>query len=435
MRFADAALERAAAALWWSLACAMFGCNAPPSPRSDADTETRDAGSRLDAYAADSYVLPIPDASVLRPGEIDLAFGELGIVETPGHAAAIALASNGDLLCGGAGSVQRLTPDGEPVATFGEDGLRRFLAGDMNTIVTHGEHIVLVSSDRDFSACYVHRIRADGTADESFGDGGTVTFPDCGFETVVVDEDGSLTVFGRRDTIPGMAAHAFELFIVRLTAAGALEPAFGGDGMIVGDELGKAYAQFIPTNAVRRTVDSIVALGAGQLVAFAADGTVDTSFGIDGAVTLTGNPGGGQRRNLVLTDSSMTVGPLGPSVLRFAPDGSRDATFGDDGSASWSSAGAADPTFGVLTVHEGRTFVVVQSRVGSEAAISVLALTSAGMPDTAFSATGWVTHTLGLTPHDPLFIYALDTVVSEDGFLYVITERPTTSSRLIRIRI
>ncbi|NAZ88251.1 NHL repeat-containing protein [Kineococcus indalonis] len=129
---------------------------------------------------------------------------------------------------------------GRPDPAFGAGGLRRVdLGGDEHGVALldgpRGEVLAAGSSWRpERLDAVVARLRADGTVDPAFADGGTlrITVPDTDLSTsdaVVVD--GALVLGGAAGARTSRGA-----FAARVSADGALDPGFGRGGLLLLDD-------------------------------------------------------------------------------------------------------------------------------------------------------------------------------------------------------
>ena len=191
------------------------------------------------------------------PGDLDLTFGNGGIVNTSGNhrllfASAMAIQSDGKIVAVGEGA----------------------------------------GSDWDFA---VVRYNTNGSLDSSFGGTGIVitpirNFPD-GALSVAIQTDGKIVAAGYSYNRPGSSSFA----VVRYNTNGSLDTSFNGTGIVttyIGNPWGLAYSVAIQTDG------KIVAAGQSgngldndfALVRYNTDGSLDTSFGGTGIViTPVGN--------------------------------------------------------------------------------------------------------------------------------------------------
>ncbi|HEX4609298.1 MAG TPA: FG-GAP-like repeat-containing protein, partial [Urbifossiella sp.] len=181
--------------------------------------------------------------------------------------------------------------------------------------------------------------------------------------------DGSIVVAGSVQT----GATDFDFGVIRLTAAGALDPTFSGDG--------KETIPFNLGGADEDRATSVAVAPAGQIVVagfaetaagshdFAAvrllpaDGSLDPAFGTGGKATV--DFGGDDRANAVTVrpDGGIVLagysnpGTPTAAVAELAANGVKDTTFGGgDGTFtfSFSAAGVDDRATGVTLDDRGR---------------------------------------------------------------------------------
>jgi uncharacterized delta-60 repeat protein len=288
-------------------------------PDGSADDEFGTGGSVIfDDFACTALVLA-PDGSLLLAGTKDddfavLRVGPDGSVDggygTGGYARvdiagsdtplALVLGDDGKVVVGGGSggsdfAAVRLGTDGSPDPGFGNRGVAVVDLGGydfaQDVAVGPGGSVLLAGFSRPFgrndkSDFVVVRLRSDGTRDGGFGMNGTAVaaFGATGYEearAVTALSDGSVIAVGY--SIDKAA-------IVKLTAAGALDPGFASGGKLL--------------------------LGFGGSFSTAADLLV----GADGRLLVLGQSGD--------TDASTTT------LARLSPAGVLDDSFGSGGKAT-----------------------------------------------------------------------------------------------------
>jgi len=154
---------------------------------------------------------------------------------------------------------------------------------------TVGGKIVVVGSadtgsDNDV---WLARLNADGTLDTGYGSSGWVSFDSDGDDQyargIAFQADGKPVVAGR-----GYDGSDWQLFVARLTEAGALDASFDGDGLAFGG-FGGEYDDY-GAIAVQADGKIVVAgrkgiAGSDDMLALAryqSDGSLDASFGDGG---------------------------------------------------------------------------------------------------------------------------------------------------------
>ncbi len=285
----------------------------------------------------------------LPSGSLDSSFSGDGIA-VPGlgaeaYATAVAVDSAGRIVFAAVRgatatdvAVVRLTPAGSLDPTFHGDGIALVDLGttDLPIDLQVDEQDRPVVTGASDGRAFVIRLTASGNLDATFsGDGSTLVGPgglDRG-TTVVVDAP-HVIVGGVSDG---------DVFIARLTAGGAPDTTFSGDGLATSPAAGSGVAAAVNENGA---------------ITFAAD-----------------------------TGADLLVG-------RFTPSGSADPTFSGDGRVVVNTGGSE--SVGGLVVDASGRAVVSGARGTSEGIDGLVAIfTSSGTLDTGYSGNGWSTLDLG----------------------------------------
>ena len=263
----------------------------------------------------------------------------------------------------------------------------------------------LRSADGGASTFWVQALDAQAGADTGFGPGGvrTVDLPGApdggashdGAEAVLVLADGRILVAGSAQAAAPGARGA--LGLVRLTAAGALDGAFGDGGVVVNDYGGRrplVHALAL-TDDGRLYVAATAASSDGEdwLVArYLTTGQPDTTFGSAGAVTVNAGSAHDWAQGAVVQPGIRLVvlGGAGFRAARLDTAGLADPGFGPgstglfggvDGGAGFAAAAAARA--------DGR---LLMAGVGPGGALQLVQLTVDGLLDASFGgSTGVVT--------------------------------------------
>ena len=242
---------------------------------------------------------------------------------------------------------------GELDATFGSGGVTILDLGDLESaeaiaIQADGKIVVAGHSGAKGMAA---RFLTNGTLDLTFNGTGVVietfTTLDGVNHSVAIQADGRIVTGGDG------GANAPSWRLNRYLPDGTRDPSFGtrGDGRVFTNQT--AFEGFFPTAAalgiqndgkivmagtISKTVIGIGAVEAGFGVArYLPDGTLDPSFGGDGAVATEISLGHSHANAMAIRkDGKIVVGGeefLGFAVARYETDGSLDASFDDDGIA------------------------------------------------------------------------------------------------------
>jgi uncharacterized delta-60 repeat protein len=278
-------------------------------------------------------------------GDLDPTFGSGGVATRPfavaGHARATALViqPDGKVLVGGSvgqtGSfVARFNIDGSLDPAWGNAGVftgavSRITDGALQTdgrlVISYEDH-----TGGAFQNVRLARLTSSGALDPSFGVGGHVvvaTAANSRATGVEVQADGRIVAYGTA-WAPNTNS---DLFLVRLTAAGALDPTFSDDGM---QTAGLSSIGMHARGAVRPDGRIVVvgdAIG-GPVAVFGADGRRDPGFGAGGIssvpdMVIDTVAVQGDNRIVVggMSVASATNGAM--AVTRITATGLADATF------------------------------------------------------------------------------------------------------------
>jgi len=241
--------------------------------------------------------------------------------------------------------------------TFGVDGIAliEIIAPVGGGILRSRAHDIAIQSDGKIvaagscgnkEAIAVVRCTADGSLDTTFGVNGIVTTPIGSSNDeaygIAIQSDGKIVVAGSARGTSSGGSTAHYLTVVRYTEDGRLDTDFDVDGIVM-----TAMMTTPPSIAIQADGKIIVAgstLGASgvniYLARFAADGTLDTTFGSGGtALTPTEGKDGGTQGLAIQPDGKIVVaGTFAVSkdetfivVARYTSEGSLDTSFDSDG--------------------------------------------------------------------------------------------------------
>ncbi len=217
------------------------------------------------------------------------------------------------------------------------------------------------TSDPFSSHAFVMRLMDDGSLDGSFADAGVWLSPQLWlgyFNDVLVGPGGAITAFG--------GSGYGDLYIVRFTEDGSLDPAFGSGGELTMD-LGPDAA----CSEVMKTPDNGFVLAGAQdsvgfLLKLTVDCAMDPSFGTGGISfsptsdrsvfrSLTKDAEGNYLAAGAQTHPDETEDML---VARFAADGTPDALFGENGAVVTPFADHNTAINDIVAYEDGRVLLV-----------------------------------------------------------------------------
>lgn len=278
--------------------------------------------------------------------------------------------------------------------------------------------LVDLPANDDFA---VARLLPDGTLDTSFGSGGIVTIDfderSDGADDILIQPDGAIVLVGATNSVDQFGASDADFGIVRLTSTGQLDTSFGAGGRAVVNVAGRSDAAHA---AALMSDGSIVVTGRAAesggddpeiaIVRLDAAGNLDPAFGDAGIVWSESGPAGwaidiavdASDRILVSGHSALTA-----FVARYQPNGDPDQAFADAGLFQ-------DPTLshanGIELDATGRIIVVGDA----DGDFGVLRLSDNGVIDTTFATDGLLT-----VDYFADFDNASDLVIQPDGRIVV----------------
>ncbi|GAB4371974.1 MAG: hypothetical protein Kow00121_13920 [Elainellaceae cyanobacterium] len=298
-----------------------------------------------------------------RAGDLDTSFGANGKVVTPignanDYGYSILLQKDGKIIIAGSTfngrdldfAIARYTSDGNLDASFGTAGKVVTDFGGTNdygysiALQTDGKIILVGSSstgvDEDVA---IARYTSEGRLDTSFGLGGKVldnfSLYDYGY-SVALQPDGKLVVAG--SIYSNNANDDFAL--IRYNSDGSLDSDFNGNGLAATDFGNNDYGYSLALQTDGKiVVAGETSTGTGTefaLTRYNPNGTLDTSFGVNGRVTTrfsNYNYGSAVR---VQPDGKIVVAGYSSftdsndtdfALARYHSDGSPDLTFGTNG--------------------------------------------------------------------------------------------------------
>lgn len=385
--------------------------------------------------------LVIASSSLAAPGDLDPTFGNGGIVTTNfttnrDEANGVALQADGKIVAVGSSFVApnssdfalaRYNSDGTPDSSFGNNGT---VTTDFDNgadiaagvaIQSDGKIVVAgqsqVGSETDF---VLSRYDTDGTLDTTFGIGGKVrsqlipsgqsavnTFG----KAIAIQVDGKIIVAGFTDS---------DFAIARYLADGTLDATFGNAGWAT-------TAFSLPgaeATAILLQTDGKIVLGGSAnsslnpskdfaLARYDADGTLDATFGPDGAGTVTtdfyGNADfiyalAAQADGSIVAAGATYSADNATSVFalaRYSTDGILDDSFGTNGFTTTSFSTGVDVARGVLVQPSGMIIAAGGENEGFGLGDAALArYNSDGSLDQTFGNGGKVVTSITSTDDD-----------------------------------
>jgi uncharacterized delta-60 repeat protein len=234
------------------------------------------AGENADDLACGSFC-NFALARLTASGQPDPTFDGDGLVTTGACCGAwgVAIDGSGRIVVAAGSVVRRYLASGAPDPSFDGDGVASVTGA--NSVSLDGAGRIVVA---DFIGVAVSRLLATGEPDSTFDGNGVADFQ---IAPGSLDYPSAMAVDAEdRPLVVGLTALSGEsnprLFVVRFTAAGAPDPGFDGDGILLGAP--NSVADDIAVDAAGR----LLIVGTG-LIRLLPDGSSDPSFGNSGLVT------------------------------------------------------------------------------------------------------------------------------------------------------
>jgi uncharacterized delta-60 repeat protein len=317
------------------------------------------------------FLVALVSQAAASPGDLDPTFGEYGsqgfaFGEAPGDS------SVADLI--------GLQPSGLPI-----------LAGSLRNVFS-GHDIYQVTDTYALA-----RLNAGGQPDRDFAGGGLL-LGNLGlgavFSSTALADDGKIVV-------GGIGSDHNSFVVARLTADGALDPTFSGDGLA---SVALASTRFARAAHVAVLSDGSVILagidGSGSfdeklvMMRFSADGTPDPSFGTGGQVTEPSEPMRAiadlevdSQDRILLSSGSTRAFDHPPTsklvIARYLPNGQVDPSF-----AGGESIRLDDESTPILSTQSAELTLDGDDRIYAQLGSLLTRFTAAGGKDTSFGTGG-----------------------------------------------
>jgi uncharacterized delta-60 repeat protein len=290
------------------LAASRYNANGTPDNSFDGDgVAITDFGSTRDiarglVVQGDGKILLAGSAGdsigIVRynaDGTLDNTFNGSGklitAVGSVDSASSIALEPDGKIVVGG-NSLLRLNSNGTPDVTFNGTGIVTPSFG-FNALVIQNDGKIIIAGGG--VSGIIARYNSDGSTDNAFGNDGngiqSFYSPDPYFlylKSIKIQADGKIVAAGYQEyNYRGIRA---SFLLVRLNADGTHDPAFGNNGEVL-TSIGGTYLDY-GSSLVITSDNKIIVAGSSYngssdnftMVQYNIDGTVDSSFGQNGAL-------------------------------------------------------------------------------------------------------------------------------------------------------
>ena len=358
------------------------------------------------------------------PGSLDAQFGAAGVAQVAfsnffSECRGMALQQDGKIVLAGTllsgGNVSyafsRLNTNGTPDNTFGTAGKASVPlnsgTASFSTVRTLSNGKIIAAGTLNSQPVLV-RINANGTADNTFGTNGVLTFTGdmTGILDLVVLSTGKMVGCGLADQGSGKIFAVF-----RRNADGTADNTFGTNGFAyanVGNQPsltrmavqndGKLVLTGTIYNTSKMEYDLI-------LFRFTAAGVADNTFGTSGKVTTDlpttqayeqGNALAIQLDNKIVVAARVTnPSPVLYCIIRYSANGVLDNTFGTNGYTTVNFNSNFDEPKAIAVQSDGKIVVAGATLNGTVREFAIARLTKTGALDNTFDGDGKVTTVIG----------------------------------------
>lgn len=254
----------------------------------------------------------------------------------------------------------------------------------------------MVGSHYEFA---VAQFLSDGTLDESFGESGFATIEfstfHCLVKAITVQEDGKIILVGNYDN-----NYYTDPAIARFNEDGTIDTTFGVDGLVKFD----LSAQFDDFNDVVVQPDGkIVVAGSSYkygtddflLVRFNEDGSTDNSFGVDGFVYSDFDETEDviysvllQKDKKILVSGYSGYGSVYFAAARYLENGLLDPTFSIDGKITIESGSRADKSYSMAFQSDSSIVLAGNHHAGATDEYMFARISTFGVLDNTFGTGG-----------------------------------------------
>ena len=263
--------------------------------------------------------------------------------------------------------VVRLLNNGSPDTSFGSGGRADLSGGTAYAMAAQPWDQKLIAASDSFSGSTVARLNLGGTLDGSFGQGGVAR------TATSIDAKGIAFQSNQKILIGGayrLKSGASQFGVARFNINGTLDSTFGTSGKAVNDPYGGGgYATSIIVDSSDRVllagtatqrITSKASYTYWNILGFAANGQLDTSFGSAGKAAWRVDTGDSRVRSIARQQSDGKFVLFGSSagvngfrdftLVRFNATGSIDTMFGQAGVAKNNLLGGHDDGDGTVQI-------------------------------------------------------------------------------------
>jgi uncharacterized delta-60 repeat protein len=262
-------------------------------------------------------------------------------------------------------------------------------------IQSDGKIILIGTAFGNFTAI---KLSGFGVLDKNFGTNGVATTDFGGNDIALsgsIQQDGKLLISGSSS----WGTPSSDLALVRLLANGNTDTSFGVNGKVSID-----FAQYDTADSVSLQPDGRIFIGGHSYyknnddfigVRLNTNGSLDSTFGFGGLTNTDLGSGDFGYSTLVLTDKSLLIaGRSGGAfaVVKYVSNGQLDSTFGQSGKSILGYFGASDTVKIAISPIDGKIYLAGDTLAGVNRDFAILRLNANGSIDTSFGNQGRATY-------------------------------------------
>ena len=313
-------------------------------------------------------------------------------------------------------AVVRFNSNGTQDTSFDTDGLKLVSFYGMNDFgynfdIYNNRYIISGNTYQTFfeKRIAICSVNQDGTMDATFGTDGKNTMQPlrkavANLLTSEMQADGKIVLCGNEFVASNDIGDFNYPCLSRYNTDGSIDTSFGTSGKSIINESGNVTAFKLQSDG-KMIIASTSGLSGTRVLRLVTNGSIDTTFGTNGVVTLTNQSFGNIRSIAVQTDGKIvlagnTTNGVNPATqnfytVRLNTNGTFDSTFGTNGVSTLGSTAFQDDIYGVKIQPNGKIVVGGVMSNGADLDIAVLRYNANGTLDTSFNGNGIFTMGIG----------------------------------------
>jgi uncharacterized delta-60 repeat protein len=362
-----------------------------------------------------------------QAGSLDLSFGTGGKVFNNLQTAdmnknKMKVGINGKFIISGKNGantliVSRFNQNGVLDNTFGASGTfsSAAISGLQNVydlVILSDNSIIILAYSNDYTVgCFIIKITSSGVLDNTFGSNGFKYFPNCEYNSMVLQSNEKIVLGGYVYT-----NSVYNMQVIRLNNDGTYDFSFGNDGV---NNDGISTIDFgyneggidlnIDNDGKILIIGSESTLGIIFLVKYNIDGSLDNGFDGDGKLSLTQAPLlASNPKSIVFQPDNKLIICSSTMISRLEVNGTFDTSFDNDGFASYSIG-----TFSDVKIQKDGKIIMSLLANSNTLATGVARINANGSLDTSFDGDGL--QNIIFTPPFNGFFNAYSIEIQNDG--------------------